>query len=192
MDVCIILMQVASWGAYLASRNIITLSIAPRDTHEAQVQFALERGVPAMIGVLASKRLPFPSRAFDISHCSRCLIPWAEYDGIFLNEVDRVLRPGGYWILSGPPINWKKHWSGWQRTKKELNEEQTKIEKVAKSLCWNKLIEKDDLAIWQKPKNHLDCKSARKLATDRPFCSAPQDNPDNAWFVAHSFCFCVT
>jgi len=55
------------------------LSIAPRDTHEAQVQFALERGVPALIAILASKRLPFPSRAFDMSHCSRCLIPWAEY-----------------------------------------------------------------------------------------------------------------
>jgi hypothetical protein len=72
-------MQVASWGAYLLSRDILTVSIAPRDTHEAQVQFALERGVPAIIGVLASKRLPFPSRAFDMAHCSRCLIPWAEY-----------------------------------------------------------------------------------------------------------------
>jgi len=74
-----LIMQVASWGAYLLSRDIITVSVAPRDTHEAQVQFALERGVPALIGVLASKRLPFPSRAFDMAHCSRCLIPWAEY-----------------------------------------------------------------------------------------------------------------
>jgi hypothetical protein len=70
--------QVASWGAYLLSRNILTMSFAPRDTHEAQVQFALERGVPALIGILASKRLPYPSRAFDMAHCSRCLIPWAE------------------------------------------------------------------------------------------------------------------
>ena len=54
------------------------MSFAPRDTHEAQVQFALERGVPALIGILASKRLPYPSRAFDMAHCSRCLIPWAE------------------------------------------------------------------------------------------------------------------
>lgn len=69
-------MQVASWGAYLLSRNILTVSFAPRDTHEAQVQFALERGVPALIGVLASIRLPYPSRAFDMAHCSRCLIPW--------------------------------------------------------------------------------------------------------------------
>lgn len=71
--------QVASWGAYLLSRNILAISFAPRDTHEAQVQFALERGVPALIGVIASKRLPYPSRAFDMAHCSRCLIPWGEY-----------------------------------------------------------------------------------------------------------------
>lgn len=72
-------MQVASWGAYLLSRNILTMSFAPRDSHEAQVQFALERGVPAMIGVLATNRLPYPARAFDMAHCSRCLIPWHLY-----------------------------------------------------------------------------------------------------------------
>ena len=70
---------VASWGAYLLSRNILAMSFTPRDTHEAQVQFALERGVPALIGVLASIRLPYPSRAFDMAHCSRCLIPWGQH-----------------------------------------------------------------------------------------------------------------
>ncbi|KAD7480423.1 hypothetical protein E3N88_03559 [Mikania micrantha] len=134
---------VASWGAYLLSRDIIAMSFAPRDTHEAQVQFALERGVPALIGVIASKRLPYPSRAFDMAHCSRCLIPWGQYDGVYLIEVDRVLRPGGYWILSGPPINWQRYWKGWERTKEDLNQEQTQIEKVAKSLCWKKLVQKE-------------------------------------------------
>jgi len=57
-------------------RNIITMSFAPRDSHEAQVQFALERGVPAMIGVIGTERIPYPARAFDMAHCSRCLIPW--------------------------------------------------------------------------------------------------------------------
>ncbi|KAG0474938.1 hypothetical protein HPP92_014624 [Vanilla planifolia] len=61
---------VASWGAFLLPRNILAMSFAPRDSHEAQVQFALERGVPAMIGVMASNRLPYPSRAFDMAHCS--------------------------------------------------------------------------------------------------------------------------
>lgn len=55
------------------------MSIAPRDIHEAQVQFALERGLPAMLGVLGTYRLPYPSRSFDMAHCSRCLVPWTEY-----------------------------------------------------------------------------------------------------------------
>lgn len=67
------------------SRDVLTMSFAPRDSHEAQVQFALERGVPAMIGVLASKRLPYPARAFDMAHCSRCLIPWQLYGIPFLS-----------------------------------------------------------------------------------------------------------
>ena len=78
--------KVASWGAYLLSRNILAMSFAPRDTHEAQVQFALERGVPAVIGVIASKRLPYPSRSFDMAHCSRCLIPWDKYGNLSLHH----------------------------------------------------------------------------------------------------------
>ncbi|GAB4858217.1 hypothetical protein Ancab_009613 [Ancistrocladus abbreviatus] len=177
---------VASWGAYLLSRNILTISFAPRDTHEAQVQFALERGVPALIGVLASKRLPYPSRAVDMAHCSRCLIPWAEHDGVYLIEVDRILRPGGYWILSGPPIRWQKYWQGWDRSKEDLNAEQTMIEKVASSLCWKKLVEKDDIAIWQKPINHMNCKLNRKFSQNPPFC--PAQDPDQAWYTKMETC----
>ncbi|KAG4939707.1 hypothetical protein JHK86_045848 [Glycine max] len=113
--------------------------------------------------------------------------PLDELDGLYLNEIDRILRPGGYWILSGPPIRWKKHWKGWERTKEDLNKEQTKIENAAKSLCWNKLVEKDDIAIWQKAKNHLDCKSNRKLTQNRPFCKA-QNNPDKAWYTDMQTC----
>ncbi|XP_020586136.1 probable methyltransferase PMT16 [Phalaenopsis equestris] len=171
---------VASWGAFLLSRNIIAASFAPRDSHEAQVQFALERGVPALIGVMASNRLPYPSRAFDMAHCSRCLIPWHQYDGLYLIEIDRILRPGGYWILSGPPINRKRHWKGWQRTEEDLNEEQNAIESVALSLCWEKIEEKNDIAIWQKPNNHILCKVNRKLIKTPPFCSS--FNPDIAWY----------
>ncbi|KAJ7962313.1 S-adenosyl-L-methionine-dependent methyltransferases superfamily protein [Quillaja saponaria] len=177
---------VASWGAYLLSKNILTMSFAPRDTHEAQVQFALERGVPALIGVFASNRLPYPSRAFDMAHCSRCLIPWGKYDGIYLTEVDRVLRPGGYWILSGPPINWERHWKGWGRTREDLKAEQDLIEKVAKSLCWKKLTQKADLTIWQKPTNHIHCKITRKVIKHPPFCEAR--DPDKAWYTKMETC----
>ena len=50
----------------------------------SQVQFALERGVPALIGVMASIRLPYPSRAFDMAHCSRCLLPWGQYGNLII------------------------------------------------------------------------------------------------------------
>ncbi|XP_024010100.1 probable methyltransferase PMT17 isoform X2 [Eutrema salsugineum] len=171
---------VASFGAYLLKRDIMAVSFAPRDTHEAQVQFALERGVPAIIGIMGSKRLPYPARAFDLAHCSRCLIPWFKNEGLYLMEVDRVLRPGGYWILSGPPINWKQYWRGWERTEEDLKQEQDSIEDVAKSLCWKKVIEKGDLAIWQKPLNHIECKKLKQNSKSPPICSS--DNADLAWY----------
>ncbi|KAE8660457.1 putative methyltransferase PMT18 [Hibiscus syriacus] len=177
---------VASWGAYLLSRNILAVSFAPRDTHVSQVQFALERGVPALIGVIASIRLPYPSRAFDMAHCSRCLIPWGTYDGIYLIEVDRILRPGGYWILSGPPINWQNHWRGWNRTTDDLEQEQSRIETVAKTLCWKKIVQKGDLAIWQKPTNHIHCKANRMVFKQPMFCHS--QNPDMAWYTKLEKC----
>lgn len=71
------LLQVASFGGHLLDYDILTMSVAPRDIHEAQVQFALERGLPAMLGVLSIHRLPYPSRSFDMAHCARCLVPWS-------------------------------------------------------------------------------------------------------------------
>ncbi|KAJ9539420.1 hypothetical protein OSB04_032153 [Centaurea solstitialis] len=177
---------VASFGAYLLSRNILTMSFAPKDTHVAQVQFALERGVPALIGILASIRLPYPSRAFDMAHCSRCLIPWGQYDGLYLIEVDRVLRPGGYWVLSGPPINWERHWKGWEETRETLKGQQDLIENVAKSLCWKKVIQKNDIAIWQKPSNHIHCKINRKIFKKPQFCQG--QDPDTAWYTKMEAC----
>lgn len=71
--------QVASWGGDLLDRGILTVSLAPRDNHEAQIQFALERGIPAVLGIISTQRLPFPANSFDMAHCSRCLIPWTEF-----------------------------------------------------------------------------------------------------------------
>nr|GMD59305.1 probable methyltransferase PMT15 [Ipomoea batatas] len=114
-----------------------------------------------------------------MAHCSRCLIPWGQFDGLYLIEVDRVLRPGGYWVLSGPPINWEIHWRGWNRTKEDLKAEQDQIESVARSLCWKKLKQKGDLSIWQKPTNHLHCKANRKVFKKPLFCQ--DQDPDSAW-----------
>ncbi|KAI4327238.1 hypothetical protein L6164_019724 [Bauhinia variegata] len=172
---------VASWGAYLLKRNVLAMSFAPKDNHEAQVQFALERGVPAVIGVLGTIHLPYPSRAFDMAQCSRCLIPWTSNDGMYLMEVDRVLRPGGYWILSGPPINWKTYYQTWKRSKEDLKAEQRSIEELAESLCWEKKYEKGDIAIWRKKINVESCK---KKSVN--LCKS--DNPDDVWYKKMKAC----
>lgn len=102
-------------------------------------------------------------------------------DGIYLIEVDRVLRPGGYWILSGPPIRWKKYWRGWERSQEDLKQEQDAIEDVAKRLCWKKVVEKNDLSIWQKPINHVNCIKSRAVYHTPPMCKL--ENADVAWYV---------
>ncbi|CAA3027887.1 Probable methyltransferase PMT4 [Olea europaea subsp. europaea] len=65
-------------------------------------QVALERGLPAIIGNFISKQLPFPSLSHDMVHCAQCGIIWDDKDGMFLIEVDRVLKPGGYFVLTSP------------------------------------------------------------------------------------------
>ncbi|KAL3528371.1 hypothetical protein ACH5RR_007693 [Cinchona calisaya] len=174
---------VASWGAYLFKKNVIAMSFAPRDSHKAQVQFALERGIPAIIGVLGTIKLPYPSRAFDMAHCSRCLIPWGANDGKYLMEVDRVLRPGGYWILSGPPINWRNNYQAWERPKEELEEEQRKIEQIAEILCWEKKHEKGETAIWRKRINNEYCSDQDSRVT---LCKLA--DVDSVWYKKMEAC----
>lgn len=69
---------VASFSAYLLPLDIQTMSFAPKDGHENQIQFALERGISAMISALATKQLPYPSSSFEMVHCSRCRVDWHE------------------------------------------------------------------------------------------------------------------
>ncbi|KAK8584156.1 hypothetical protein V6N12_068404 [Hibiscus sabdariffa] len=173
---------VVSLGAYLFEKNVITMSFAPRDSHEEHVKFALERGLPAFIGVLGTIKMPFPSRAFDLIHCSRCLIPWGANDGMYMMEVDRVLRPGGYWVLSGPPINKMMHYQAWKRPKEELEEEQRKIEKIAELLCWEKEREMGDIAVWRKRKNYETC-----AQQDKPtLCESRY--ADDVWYKKMEAC----
>ena len=107
-------------------------------------------------------------------------------DGMYLKEVDRVLRPGGYWVLSGPPINWKTYYKTWKRTKEDLKAEQTSIEDLAKSLCWEKKYEKGDIAIFRKK---INAKSCKRKSTN--YCSKASDT-DDLWLVNHTINFLFT
>ncbi|KAI9088908.1 hypothetical protein K1719_029187 [Acacia pycnantha] len=172
----------ASWGAYMLKRNVMTMSFGPKDSEEAQVQLALERGVPAVIGVLGTIHLPYPSGAFDMAHCSRCLIPWTSNGGMYLMEMDRILRPGGYWILSGPPINWKTQQSSLKQSQEDLEAEQKKIEELAESICWEKKYENGDIAIWRKKLSPESCQSqSANLCIN-------SDNADDVWYKKMEAC----
>ncbi|KAK4786779.1 hypothetical protein SAY86_010612 [Trapa natans] len=181
---------VASWGGDLLDRGILTVSLAPRDNHEAQVQFALERGIPAILGIISTQRLPFPSHSFDMAHCSRCLIPWTEFGGIYLLEVHRILRPGGFWVLSGPPINYKVRWRGWNTTAEELRTDYEKLKGLLSSMCFTLYAEKDDIAVWQKSSDSSCYNKLSDPDASPPKCDDSLE-PDSAWYTPLQSCVVV-
>lgn len=168
---------VASFGGYLLSSDIMTMSLAPNDVHQNQIQFALERGIPAYLGVLGTKRLPYPSRSFELVHCSRCRIDWVQKDGILLLELDRLLRPGGYFAYSSPEAY-------------AQDEEDLKIWRemsaIVERLCWKIVSKKNQTVIWAKPLTN-SCYLARGIGTQPPLCR-PDVDPDAAWGVQMEAC----
>ncbi|KAK6161258.1 hypothetical protein DH2020_004639 [Rehmannia glutinosa] len=168
---------VASFGGYLLSSNIIAMSLAPNDVHQNQIQFALERGIPASLGVLGTKRLPYPSRSFELAHCSRCRIDWLQRDGILLLELDRVLRPGGYFAYSSPEAY-------------AQDEEDLRIWKqmsaLVERMCWRIAAKRNQTVIWQKPLTN-DCYLEREPGTQPPMCRS-DDDPDAVWGVQMEAC----
>ncbi|KAL8138764.1 hypothetical protein V2J09_004765 [Rumex salicifolius] len=182
---------VASWGGDLLDRGILTVSLAPRDNHEAQVQFALERGIPAILGIISTQRLPFPSSSFDMAHCSRCLIPWTEFGGIYLMEIHRILRPGGFWILSGPPVNYENRWRGWNTTKEEQKTDYQKLQKLLTSLCFKLYNKKDDIYVWQKSSDDESCYNQLNTIESYPHKCDDSVEPDSAWYTPLRSCAVV-
>ncbi|KAG6645644.1 probable methyltransferase PMT27 [Carya illinoinensis] len=168
---------VASFGGYLFERDVLTMSFAPKDEHEAQVQFALERGIPAISAVMGSQRLPFPSRVFDLVHCARCRVPWHAEGGMLLLELNRVLRPGGYFVWSATPV--------YQKLEEDV-EIWKEMSSLTTSMCWELVsINKDKLnsvsaAIYRKPSSN-NCYDQRKQK--RPPMCKNDDDPNAAWHV---------
>ncbi|KAF5178259.1 S-adenosyl-l-methionine-dependent methyltransferases superfamily protein [Thalictrum thalictroides] len=135
---------VASFSAYLLPLDIQTMSFAPKDGHENQIQFALERGIGAMISSLSTKQLPYPTSSFDMIHCSRCRVDFHENDGILLKEVDRLLRPNGYFVYSAPPA---------YRKDKDYPLIWDKLVNLTAAMCWKLIARQVQTAIWVKQEN---------------------------------------
>ncbi|XP_008811930.2 probable methyltransferase PMT24 [Phoenix dactylifera] len=173
---------VASFGGYLFERDVLTMSFAPKDEHEAQVQMALERGIPAISAVMGSQRLPFPSKVFDLVHCARCRVPWHADGGTLLLELNRVLRPGGYFVWSATPV--------YQKLKEDV-EIWKAMSSLTISMCWDLFtIKKDRLnsvaaAIYRKPISN-ECYDNRKHHSP-PMCKE-DDDPNAAWYIPLKAC----
>ncbi|PIA36384.1 hypothetical protein AQUCO_03400343v1 [Aquilegia coerulea] len=168
---------VASFGAYLLSSDIIAMSVAPNDVHQNQIQFALERGIPAYLGVLGTKRLPYPSRSFELAHCSRCRIDWLQRDGILLLELDRLLRPGGYFAYSSP--------EAYAQDEEDLRIWR-EMSALVERMCWKIAAKQNQTVIWVKPMTN-DCYMEREPGTQPPLCRS-DDDPDAVYGVKMEAC----
>uniref|UniRef100_A0A0E0Q2L0 Methyltransferase n=1 Tax=Oryza rufipogon TaxID=4529 RepID=A0A0E0Q2L0_ORYRU len=173
---------VASFGGYLFDRDVVAMSFAPKDEHEAQVQMALERGIPAISAVMGSKRLPFPSKVFDLVHCARCRVPWHADGGALLLELNRVLRPGGFFVWSATPV--------YQKLTEDVQIWKA-MTALTKSMCWELVaIKKDRLngigaAFYRKPTSN-ECYETRRRQQP-PMCS-DDDDADVAWYIRLNAC----
>ncbi|KAG4398211.1 hypothetical protein AAZX31_08G001100 [Glycine max] len=173
---------VASFGGFLFERDVLTMSLAPKDEHEAQVQFALERGIPAISAVMGTKRLPYPGRVFDVVHCARCRVPWHIEGGKLLLELNRVLRPGGFFVWSATPI--------YQKLPEDV-EIWNEMKALTKAMCWEVVsISKDKLngvgiAVYKKPTSN-EC--YEKRSQNQPPICPDSDDPNAAWNVPLQAC----
>lgn len=55
-------------------------------------------------------------------------------------EVDRLLRPGGYLVISGPPVQWPNQDKEW-----------ADLQIVARALCYELIDVDKNSVIWKKP-----------------------------------------
>ncbi|KAJ4727008.1 S-adenosyl-L-methionine-dependent methyltransferases superfamily protein [Melia azedarach] len=165
---------VASFGGSMLAEKILTLSFAPRDSHKAQIQFAVERGIPAFVAMLGTRRLPFPASSFDFVHCSRCLIPFTAYNATYFIEVDRLLRPGGYLVISGPPVQWPKQDKEW-----------ADLQGVARALCYELIAVDGNTVIWKKPVGESCLPNQNEFGLE--LCDE-SDDPNYAWYFKLKKC----
>ncbi|CAL4953845.1 unnamed protein product [Urochloa decumbens] len=172
---------VASFGGYLLDRKVITMSLAPKDEHEAQIQFALERGIPAFLAVIGTQKLPFPDNSFDVIHCARCRVHWYADGGKPLLELNRVLRPGGYYIWSATPV--------YRKDQRDVDDWKAMVA-LTKSICWRTVVKSRDInkigvVIYQKPTSN-SCYLDRKN-NEPPLCSE-NDGSRSPWYTPLDSC----
>lgn len=168
-----------SFGAHLTSLKVMSICIGEYEDSSSHVQLALERGLPAMIGNLLARQLPFPSLSFDMIHCTMCAsnrnmignfekkrkkrrgllyVHCKTYNCSItfetgkklLIEVNRLLKPGGYFVLPSLGNRMETKWNA-----KYLIEMMKELE-----LCWKLRGLSTKPFVWQKSAD-ADCYMSR-------------------------------
>lgn len=88
-------------------------------------------------------------------------------DGTYFTEVDRLLRPGGYFVISGPPVQWSNQDKEW-----------SDLQSLAHALCYELLAVDNNTAIWRKPAESSCFLNQNEFGLD--LCSEI-DDPSEAW-----------
>ncbi|KAL4594222.1 hypothetical protein ACB092_12G005400 [Castanea dentata] len=158
------------------------MSFAPKDEHEAQIQFALKRGIPATLSVIGTKKLTFPDNAYDLIHCARCRVHWDADGGKPLLELNRIPRPGGFFVWSATPV--------YRDNERDQNIWKAMVA-LTKSICWKVVARTLDssgigLVIYQKPVSP-SCYDKRKNNNYPPLCDQ-KDGKNSSWYVPLSHC----
>jgi hypothetical protein len=83
--------------------------------------------------------------------------------------VDRLLRPGGYLVISGPPVLWNGQ-----------EKEYAALQGVARSLCYELIVLDDEghTAIWKKPMGDSCLPNQNEFGLE--LCEE-SDDPSYAW-----------
>ncbi|KAJ7963933.1 S-adenosyl-L-methionine-dependent methyltransferases superfamily protein [Quillaja saponaria] len=173
---------VASFGGYLLDKNVITMSFAPKDEHEAQIQFALERGIPATLSVIGTQRLTYPDNGYDLIHCARCRVHWDADGGKPLLELNRILRPGGFFVWSATPV--------YRDDERDQNVWRAMVT-ITEAMCWKVVAKTVDssgigLVIYQKPVVSTSC--YEKRSENKPPMCEKKDEKNSSWYARLSGC----
>lgn len=110
--------------------------------------------------------------------------------GVYLLEIQRILRPGGFWVLSGPPVNYERRWRGWNTTVKEQSSDYQKLQKLLTSMCFRLYNKKNDIAVWQKSSDSSCYAKLENPDSYPPKCDDSIE-PDSAWYIPLRPCVVV-
>ncbi|KAL0366904.1 UNVERIFIED_CONTAM: putative methyltransferase PMT3 [Sesamum radiatum] len=105
------------------------------------------------------------------------IIDWLQRDGILLLELDRVLRPGGYFAYSSP--------EAYAQDEEDLRIWR-EMSALVERMCWRIASKRNQTVIWQKPLTN-DCYLEREPGTQPPLCRS-DDDPDAVWGVQMEAC----